>query len=480
MRNRFTFSRSTSLRTRASTVSREPESPESRPRSATNPESPTYNLMEHNNSINPSKGYEFTDEIGYFRPASPLISRQEIHEDVVADVKHACALLSHSIERGIPAGLSYQSTIPNWTVPNLSGKPKSRPTGKRKPGSRKAEKPTSLDHPVPVPPIPKPIEHEPETTKKHDSGVGMNYESPKPNQTGRGRPHGNSTSGTVSSARFYNKQSSTTSGSPSEHRARSRSRSPSLTGSIQLEPQQLSISSSNIPSQYSPQNSQSASTDPTLDSPVSPLNEADKQLQALETKLKSKSQNTNQNPNQKSTPISPSVPNLSSAPRTWPSLANIKNTPTQTSQDAKENKKAKTSSRFYSGSNATTSAFDSREWLTKTFWEDRYSVYGESTLSLGMSGTASRRGSGTPRMGSVSTTEEANYPYGTWAATRGMSYSSTCLADEFKHQENVYSCVVQPRMSEVPRGRREKASLLLRKLAGLRMGRREREREVEV
>ncbi|CAI7578351.1 unnamed protein product [Penicillium bialowiezense] len=437
MRSRFSFSRSTSVRTRASTVSPDTASPISRPRSATSPESPTYSLMDDHHCISPNKGYEFTDEMGYFRPVSPLINRQEIHEDVVADVKHACALLSHSIERGIPAGLSYQSTIPNWTVPNLSGKPKSRPTGKRKP-SHKAEKPASLEHHIPVPPIPRPVEREPENSKKHDSGVGMNYGSP----TQTGRPQGKSLSGT-SSTRFYNKPSSSSpSGCPSEPRTRSRSRSPSSAGSIQSEPQQLSTISSNIQSQYSHQNSQSASTDTTLDSPVSPLNETDKKFQALESQSKNTPKPT---PNLKTKPklniISPSMPHLNKPTKT--PLPTSKTTRPTAPQPAK-GPKAKQTNRFYSGTNATTTSVDSREWITRTFCQDRNSIYrgsiyNESTLSLGISGS-SRRGSATPRMGSVSTSEEdAEYPYGRWAATRGMSYSSTCLADEFKHQENVYS-----------------------------------------
>ena len=84
-----------------------------------------------NQDIEPSRGYDFTDEEGFFRPETPLLGRQEIYEDLLADVKHACALLSHSIDRGIPAGLSYQSTVPNWTekprqsvVPNYTQTPR--------------------------------------------------------------------------------------------------------------------------------------------------------------------------------------------------------------------------------------------------------------------------------------------------------------------------------------------------------------------
>jgi hypothetical protein len=464
MRNRLTFTRSTSSRNRASTlVSPIASSPSSsRPRSATNPESPTHDEpMWDNSDVNSSRGYNFTDESGYFRPASPYIERQEVHEDLEAEIKHACALLSHSIDRGIPAGLSYQSAIPGWT-------------GEHKPaGQPSADLPSSLEQHIIVFSGPKPNGPEIENTKKHDSGVGMSFSSPSQ----PGRPYGNSVSGTVSSARFYNKQSSTSPpGSPSQDRLRSRSRS--LAGSIQPDdPRGLSFCSSPIPFPYSPPqvNGEWPSDETFLDSPVSPLNETDKQLQATESQSKSKSSDPiNENPIDKSSPtISPTEePCLGEEGRDWLRASkDIQKLADEEKAKAANAKATKASGRFYRGNNHTTGAFNSREWLAKNFWDDRDPRdYDEASLasSLGM-GMGTRSGTGTPRMGSVSTNEEdlhPGYPY----ATRGMSYSSSCLGDEFRHQENVYSVVVP---SCPPRNRRKKASLLLRKLAGFRMRRKE-------
>ena len=81
----------------------------------------------------------------------------------------------------------------------------------------------------------------------------------------------------------------------------------------------------------------------------------------------------------------------------------------------------------------------------------------------------SRPEPGNSRLGNASTNEEnspGGYPYQTFAgSSRGMSYSSSCLGDKSKHQERVYS-VVMPGSSP-KNNRRKKASLLLRKLAGL-------------
>src|SRR5881398_2290226 len=95
MRRRLTFTRSSSTRYRSCTVvpSAEVSPCSSRPRSATNPESPTYGENTMWDSIDASRCYNFTDEPGFFRPASPFIERQHIDEDLVLDIKHACALL---------------------------------------------------------------------------------------------------------------------------------------------------------------------------------------------------------------------------------------------------------------------------------------------------------------------------------------------------------------------------------------------------
>lgn len=96
MRQRLTFSRhrASTLNASANTSS----TPNSRPRSATTPVS----SHQRRRGNPPSRYYDFTDEPGYFRPASPLIHRQGIAEELEDDLKHACAMLVHSIERGLP------------------------------------------------------------------------------------------------------------------------------------------------------------------------------------------------------------------------------------------------------------------------------------------------------------------------------------------------------------------------------------------
>ncbi|KAJ5994965.1 hypothetical protein N7481_001942 [Penicillium waksmanii] len=102
IRQRLTFSRNN--RTRASTMSSSTASiniPGSRPRSATSPLSS--NLAETSlDNKDDVRCYNFEDGPGYFRPASPLIDRQEIEEDLEDEVKHSCSLLIQSLDRGLP------------------------------------------------------------------------------------------------------------------------------------------------------------------------------------------------------------------------------------------------------------------------------------------------------------------------------------------------------------------------------------------
>lgn len=406
-------------------------------------------------------GYNFTDEMDYFRPDSPLIERQEIHEDLVADVKHACALLSHSIDRGIPAGLTYQSTVPDWT---RQQQPAGQPS---------ADLPSSFEQHIMVISTAKPIHPESESTKKHDSGVGMSFSSPDQ----LGEPYGNSLPG-AEPGRFYNRQSSPSPSTPSENN--SRSRSSSLADSIQPDPRELSFCSSPVPFPYSPPQTtgECTSSESTEDSPVSPLNDADRHYQAIEAQSKTQVC-TYETAVEPSPAISPEEPSPGASDKNWPhTTKDAKNTDKEKAKIAKA-KHAKAVSRFYRGNNQTTEAFDSREWLTKNFWEDRDpSIYREPSLasSLGM-GNGSRPGTSTPRMESFSTSDEDSaYPYGTWGASRGLSYSSSCLGDEFKHQEDIYSAAIPNSRPIKIMNRRKKASLLLRKLAGLTLRRKE-ERE---
>ncbi|KAJ6107361.1 hypothetical protein N7523_008684 [Penicillium sp. IBT 18751x] len=103
IRQRFTFSRGSQGRHRAATMTSTdaPSTPGSRPRSSTTPGSS--NSMEiawHN--IDPSRHYQFTDEPGYFCPSSPIISRQEIEEDIEDEITHACTMLVHDINQELP------------------------------------------------------------------------------------------------------------------------------------------------------------------------------------------------------------------------------------------------------------------------------------------------------------------------------------------------------------------------------------------
>ncbi|KAJ5602750.1 hypothetical protein N7537_005706 [Penicillium hordei] len=460
IRHRLTFTRSSSARGLESTLVSpiEARSSSSRPRSATNPVSPTHDESTWDSrNPDPFRGYSFTDEPGYFRPASPFIDRQEIEADLEADIKHACAMLSHTIDRGIPAGLSYGSAVPLST------------DGQNPAGQSSVDvAPSSLTQNVLLLPAPKPTGPETESTERHDSGVSMSFNSPRQ----PARPHGNNVSRANSSARFYNKQPSAS--PPHSPSSECRSRCQSLATTIEEDNQrERSCSSSPVPFHYSPQfNSEWPSKPTTLDSPVSSLNESDA--------------NTNANANEPDT-SSPAI-----SPQEAPSIGGAGRTRIHPSRDiqrptdeekptAAQAKMPKPVTRFYSAYNQTIGESNSREWPTKNFWDDRNpSIYSEVSLpsSLGTrSGTMSRPETGNSRLGSASTNEEnspGGYRYQTVVGpNRGMSYSASCLGDGYKHQE----CVTSVTMAGVPvkNNRRKKASLLLRRLTGLR--RKENENE---
>ncbi|OQD88381.1 hypothetical protein PENANT_c004G00385 [Penicillium antarcticum] len=467
MRHRLTFTRSSLTRDRACTmVSSGEVSPcSSRPRSATNPESPTYGENTMWDSIDASRCYNFTDELGFFRPASPFIERQNIDEDLVLDIKHACALLSHSIDRGIPIGLSYQSAVPDWT-------------NKKAASQSTTEISTSVDQNTLLSSA-KPIEPATDAnTEMHDSGVGMSFNSPQ--QTGR--PYGNS----VSSARFYNKQSSVSPPhSPTSERARSRGESlvQSLAdrGSIQPDyPLRLarSHSSSPVPFPYSPdqandewRSGQTTPPSPIIENPQTEKEQSTATITVSETEINASTTSTT------SETETPTPPCLGEEGQTWLRASkDIQRLADEEKQKQKETafKKEKPSNRFYSSNaNATSQIFDSREWLTRNIWESRDpSIYSETPLSANANGEG--------RWGSVSTSGDESsrhggYPVQWWAgpdaaSSRNLSYSSSSYpVNEFKHQETAYSVVVP---SLHPRRRREKAQLLLRKLAGFGGGRR--------
>ncbi|KAJ9488660.1 hypothetical protein VN97_g4638 [Penicillium thymicola] len=460
IRHRLTFTKSSSARGLESTQISpiEARSSNSRPRSATNPESPTHDEStwdtRDTRDPDPLRGYSFTDEPGYFRPVSPFIDRQEIEEDLEADIKHACALLSHTIDRGIPAGLSYRSAMPLLTE---GQNPASQP------GVDVA--PSSLTQTVIPLSAPKPIKPETESTKIYDSGVDMSFNSPSQLV----RPYDNSVSRTNSSARFYNKQPSAS--PPHSASSESRPRSQSLATTIEEDNQrERSYSSSPVPFPYSPPqfNSEWPSKPTTLDSPVSSLNESDTDT------------NTNANANIPGT-FSPAIspqeaPSLGGAGRTCIHASRDIQRPTDEKKPtATQAKKPKQVARFYNSCNQTIGESNSREWPTKNFRDGRNpSIYSKASLSSSLGtgrGTMSRPETSNSKLGSTSTNEEnslGGYPYQTFAeSSRGMSHSASCLGDEYKHQERVTSVA----MARVPvkNNRRKKASILLRKLTGLGM-----------
>lgn len=112
MRQRFTFSRGSQGRHRASTMhsSSATSTPSSRPRSSTTPvSSHSTEIAWHN--IDPSRHYHFTDEPGFFCPPSPIISRQNIEEDLEDDITHACTMLVHDINQEIPMMPSLNTSL---------------------------------------------------------------------------------------------------------------------------------------------------------------------------------------------------------------------------------------------------------------------------------------------------------------------------------------------------------------------------------
>ncbi|KAJ5626819.1 hypothetical protein N7528_004246 [Penicillium herquei] len=111
MRQRL-FTRNPHGRSRAATMNSSApatSTPSSRSRSATTPDSSVPAELAWDNTDTDATRYHFTDEPGYFRPASPLLDRQEVDEDLEDNVKHACALLVESIERGLPIWPSFHT-----------------------------------------------------------------------------------------------------------------------------------------------------------------------------------------------------------------------------------------------------------------------------------------------------------------------------------------------------------------------------------
>ncbi|RAH56789.1 hypothetical protein BO85DRAFT_496748 [Aspergillus piperis CBS 112811] len=66
----------------------------------------TLNQLSHNQ---PTGYSEFVDSPGTYQPSSPLIDRPNIPTDLEAQIRNACSLLVHRIEKGQPSGPSKRS-----------------------------------------------------------------------------------------------------------------------------------------------------------------------------------------------------------------------------------------------------------------------------------------------------------------------------------------------------------------------------------
>jgi hypothetical protein len=365
-------------------------------------------------------------------------------------------MLSHSIDRGLPTGLTYRSAVP---VQTDGQNPAGQPSGDAAPSSLK-------QHAILLS-APRPIKPETESTTKHDSGVGTNFNSP--NQPGR--PYDHSVSDTDTSARFYNKQPSAS--PPHSASPGPRFRSQSLATTVEDNQRERANSSSTVPFPYSPSqsNSEWISQPTTLDSPVSSLNESEQKFEATESELETEPEANK--PETSSSAIPPQkAPYLDGAGGAWLRASREIHLINKEKPTIIEPKPTKPLTRFYSSYNQTTRSFGSCEWPTSLRDDRGPRVYGKvspaSPLGAGR-GIVSRPQTGNLRLGSASTDEgklPGRYPYQSFGgSSRGMSYSSSCLGDKSKHQERVYS-VAMP-SSPPKNNRRKKASLLLRKLAGL-------------
>lgn len=168
MRQRLTFGRTG--RTRASTMSSSTASismPGSRPRSATTPPSSESNPVEESwIDKDDVRCYNFTDEPGFFRPASPLLNRQEIDEDLEDEVKHSCTLLVQSIDRGLPIWPCLDSNAGAGSLSTSTGMRKASPLPEtRMKFQGRHLSPARMDDEIPT--------HKAE----HDSGVAFSNQS---------------------------------------------------------------------------------------------------------------------------------------------------------------------------------------------------------------------------------------------------------------------------------------------------------------
>lgn len=234
MRQRFTLkTRNSTIRDRASTLdsSRPASSASHRSRSATTPISSAGVTWDNED---PTRYYHFTDEPGFFRPETPLLERQEIEEQVEDDVKHACALLVHSIDRGLPMWPSLD--VETHRRPNSTARAQASPP---------ETQPNFQDYTDFAQPLENAI---PPHKGQYDSGVGMSLQSP--GKMGRvGQNSFSATTASASTGRFYGKCSMSP---PMEEFERGRARGRSFATDSTAESRSRSRSSSPAFFPYSP------------------------------------------------------------------------------------------------------------------------------------------------------------------------------------------------------------------------------------
>ncbi|KAJ5381731.1 uncharacterized protein N7496_004159 [Penicillium cataractarum] len=223
MRQRFTFSRG---RDRAATMppSGATSTPSSRPRSATTPISS--HTTSSSSSTDRTRYFQFDDEPGYFRPASPLLNRQSVSEDLEDDIKQACALLVQSVDRGLPIWPSLQVEHRPDTTTTIATAKVSSPTTSRFYYQGASMSPSAVDNQIKLP-----------SEKMHDSGVAF---QPSAASAGAGRFYGSQLSTSRHEENYQDTQrgrtrsrgqSFNTEATPvsrSQSRSRSRSLSPDM------------------------------------------------------------------------------------------------------------------------------------------------------------------------------------------------------------------------------------------------------------
>jgi hypothetical protein len=439
-RHRFLFSRTTQGRDRASTMSTSQENSihDSRPRSATSPVSSSHASMP-STGIDRSRCYNFTDEPGYFRPASPLIDRQSIEEDLEMNIKYACTLLSQSIERGIPSGPSYESQ--QFPKPAAG----STDIGNSRVEPLLGESHTQFDNLFPGKGM------DLSTEARKDSGVGLSFQSS--GKSGKAyRASFSGTAGTSANMRFYgNRASSGSYQAPFSDRGRSRGQS--------VDAGNVSRSRSSSPSLF-PYSPPQLGCQWTVPGPTSFGFDAREPEPACEVK--------------EITPFSEVVEaNLGAAGMTW-LCANIETEDEESSIPfpAVETEYAPRTSadklepipqpefgpachRFYRARWSHSSAMGMPEPSRRDTWYSRDSSISGSPSSARSFSPANVQGKEdwSPRY----------VPPGQGWPDRNLS--GTYHTDLVKHHETVYSVAIPT--DDQPRNRRRRASHLLKKLTGL-------------